>query len=82
MVRDRLADEVRQESLCLVMFAGDILIRSESRGQVVDNLERLQRRRLKVSHVSTVQSNGEYGKGFKWVGKSIGNNLGKKFTRG
>ena len=40
MVTDRLTDEVRQESLWMVMFADDIVIYIESREQVEENLER------------------------------------------
>ena len=40
MVMDRLTNEVRQESLWTMMFADDILICSESREQVEENLER------------------------------------------
>ena len=38
MVTDRLTDEVRQESLWMVMFADDIVIYIESREQVEENL--------------------------------------------
>ena len=50
MVMDRPLDEVRQESLWTVMFADDIVICSESREQVEENLER---RRMEVSRSKT-----------------------------
>ena len=53
MVIDRLTDEVKQESPLTVMFAGDVVICSESREQVEENLENLQRRGMKVSHSKT-----------------------------
>ncbi|KAK3517536.1 hypothetical protein QTP70_012618 [Hemibagrus guttatus] len=63
MVMDQLSEEVRQESPWTMMFADDIVICSESREQVEENLERwrfaLERRRMKVSRI---QSNGECGK--------------------
>ncbi|MCJ8736954.1 hypothetical protein PDJAM_G00018110 [Pangasius djambal] len=53
MVMDQLSEEVRQESPCTMMFADDIVICSESREQVEENLERcrfaLERRGMKVS---------------------------------
>ncbi|MCJ8735267.1 hypothetical protein PDJAM_G00244980 [Pangasius djambal] len=66
MVMDQLSEEVRQESPYTMMFADDIVICSESREQVEENLERwrfaLERRGMKVSRV---QSNGECGKEVK-----------------
>ena len=57
MVMDRLTDEVRQESPWTMMFADDIVICSESREQVEENLERwryaLERRGMKVSRSMT-----------------------------
>ncbi|MCI4385399.1 hypothetical protein PGIGA_G00049990 [Pangasianodon gigas] len=57
MVMDQLSEEVRQESPCTMMFADDIVICSESREQVEENLERwrfaLERRGMKVSHSKT-----------------------------
>ncbi|KAK3540843.1 hypothetical protein QTP86_002359 [Hemibagrus guttatus] len=51
---DQLSEEVRQESPWTMMFADDIVICSESREQVEENLERwrfaLERREMKVSH--------------------------------
>ncbi|KAK3520182.1 hypothetical protein QTP70_017938, partial [Hemibagrus guttatus] len=51
MVMDQLSEEVRQESPCTMMFADDIVICSESREQVEENLERwrfaLERRGMK-----------------------------------
>ncbi|KAK3570189.1 hypothetical protein QTP86_016499, partial [Hemibagrus guttatus] len=53
MVMNQLSEEVRQESPCKMMFADDIVICSESREQVEENLERwrfaLERRGMKVS---------------------------------
>ncbi|KAK3523471.1 hypothetical protein QTP86_033592 [Hemibagrus guttatus] len=53
MVMDQLSEEVRQESPWTMMFADDIMICSESREQVEENLERwrfaLERRGMKVS---------------------------------
>ena len=53
MMMDRLTDEVRQESLWMMMFADDIVICIESREQVEENLKRwtyaLDRRGMKVS---------------------------------
>ncbi|KAK3552517.1 hypothetical protein QTP86_013243 [Hemibagrus guttatus] len=53
IVMDQLSEEVRQESPWTMMFADDIVICSESREQVEENLERwrfaLDRRRMKVS---------------------------------
>ncbi|KAF7649691.1 hypothetical protein LDENG_00137530 [Lucifuga dentata] len=57
VVMDRLTDEVRQESPWTMMFADDIVICSESREQVEENLERwryaLERRGMKVSRSKT-----------------------------
>ncbi|KAK3511554.1 hypothetical protein QTP70_009660 [Hemibagrus guttatus] len=57
MVMDQLSEEVRQESPWTMMFAGDIVVCSESREQVEGNLERwrfaLERRGLKVSRSKT-----------------------------
>ncbi|KAK3537241.1 hypothetical protein QTP70_003986 [Hemibagrus guttatus] len=57
VVMDQLSEEVRQESPCTVMFADDIVICSESREQVEENLEMwrfaLERRGMKVSHSKT-----------------------------
>ncbi|KAK3517204.1 hypothetical protein QTP70_001065, partial [Hemibagrus guttatus] len=58
IVMDQLSEEVRQESPCTMMFADDIVICSESREQVEENLERwrfaLERRGMKVSHCKTM----------------------------
>lgn len=43
IVTDRLTDEVGQESLWTAEFADDIVIRSKSRGQVEESLERHRR---------------------------------------
>lgn len=43
IVRDRLTDEVRQESLWTAEFADDIVICSKSKGQVEESLERRRR---------------------------------------
>ncbi|KAK3569817.1 hypothetical protein QTP86_005850 [Hemibagrus guttatus] len=57
IVMDQLSEEVRQESPWTVMFADDIVICSESREQVEENLERwrfaLERRGMKVSRSKT-----------------------------
>ncbi|KAK3563031.1 hypothetical protein QTP86_013435, partial [Hemibagrus guttatus] len=57
MVMDQLSEEVRQESSWTMMFADDIVICSESREQVEENLERwrfaLERRGMKVSGSKT-----------------------------
>ncbi|KAK3541071.1 hypothetical protein QTP86_012320 [Hemibagrus guttatus] len=57
IVMDQLSEEVRQESPCTMMFADDIVICSESRKQVEENLERwrfaLERRGMKVSRSKT-----------------------------
>ncbi|KAK3530016.1 hypothetical protein QTP86_009917 [Hemibagrus guttatus] len=57
MVMDQLSEEVRQESPWTMMFADDIVICSESREQVQENLERwrfaLERRGMKVSRSKT-----------------------------
>ncbi|KAK3548015.1 hypothetical protein QTP70_002316 [Hemibagrus guttatus] len=57
MVMDQLSEEVRQESPWTIMFADDIVICSESREQVEENLERwrfaLERRGMKVSRSKT-----------------------------
>ncbi|KAK3519733.1 hypothetical protein QTP70_003708 [Hemibagrus guttatus] len=50
MVMDQLSEEVRQESPCTMMFSDDIVICSESREQVEENLER---RGMKVSRSKT-----------------------------
>ncbi|KAK3520398.1 hypothetical protein QTP70_024152, partial [Hemibagrus guttatus] len=56
-VMDQLSEEVRQESPWTMMFADDIVICSESREQVEENLERwrfaLERRGMKVSRSKT-----------------------------
>ncbi|KAK3546933.1 hypothetical protein QTP86_005126 [Hemibagrus guttatus] len=66
VVMDQLSEEVRQVSPWTMMFADDIVICSESREQVEENLERwrfaLERRGMKVSGI---QSNGECGKEVK-----------------
>ncbi|KAK3508080.1 hypothetical protein QTP70_012389 [Hemibagrus guttatus] len=57
IVMDQLSGEVRQESPWTMMFADDIVICSESREQVEENLERwrfaLERRGMKVSRSKT-----------------------------
>ncbi|KAK3555149.1 hypothetical protein QTP86_009988 [Hemibagrus guttatus] len=57
VVMDQLSEEVRQESPWTMMFADDIVICSESRDQVEENLERwrfaLERRGMKVSRSKT-----------------------------
>ncbi|KAK3528365.1 hypothetical protein QTP86_034135 [Hemibagrus guttatus] len=57
IVMDQLSEEVRQESPWTIIFADDIVICSESREQVEENLERwrfaLERRGMKVSHSKT-----------------------------
>ncbi|KAK3512525.1 hypothetical protein QTP70_015643 [Hemibagrus guttatus] len=57
IVMDQLSEEVRQESPWTLMFADDIVICSESREQVEENLERwrfaLERRGMKVSRSKT-----------------------------
>ncbi|KAK3558027.1 hypothetical protein QTP86_006353 [Hemibagrus guttatus] len=57
VVMDQLSEEVRQESPWTMMFADDIVICSESRKQVEENLERwrfaLERRGMKVSRSKT-----------------------------
>ncbi|KAK3542387.1 hypothetical protein QTP86_025839 [Hemibagrus guttatus] len=57
IVMDQLSEEVRQESPWIIMFADDIVICSESREQVEENLERwrfvLERRGMKVSRSKT-----------------------------
>ncbi|KAK3527856.1 hypothetical protein QTP86_009414 [Hemibagrus guttatus] len=57
MVMDQLSEEVRQESPWTMMFADDIVICSESREKVEENLERwrfaLERRGMKVTRSKT-----------------------------
>ncbi|KAK3525642.1 hypothetical protein QTP70_002551 [Hemibagrus guttatus] len=57
IVMDQLSEEVRQESPWTMIFADDIVICSESREQVEENLERwrfaLERRGMKVSRNKT-----------------------------
>ncbi|KAK3506217.1 hypothetical protein QTP70_002096 [Hemibagrus guttatus] len=57
VVMDQLSEEVRQESPWTMMFADDIVICSESREQVEENLERwrfaLERRGMKVIRSKT-----------------------------
>ncbi|KAK3543325.1 hypothetical protein QTP70_018076, partial [Hemibagrus guttatus] len=57
IVMDQLSEEVRRESPWTMMFADDIVICSESREQVEENLERwrfaLERRGMKVSRSKT-----------------------------
>ncbi|KAK3544003.1 hypothetical protein QTP70_032763, partial [Hemibagrus guttatus] len=57
VVMDQLSEEVRQESPWTMMFVDDIVICSESREQVEENLERwrfaLERRGMKVSRSKT-----------------------------
>ncbi|KAK3521076.1 hypothetical protein QTP86_007004, partial [Hemibagrus guttatus] len=54
---DQLSEEVRQQSSWTMMFADDIVVCSESREQVEENLERwrfaLERRGMKVSRSKT-----------------------------
>ncbi|KAK3530169.1 hypothetical protein QTP86_017736, partial [Hemibagrus guttatus] len=63
IVMDQLSEEVRQESSWTMMFADDIVICSESREQVEENLERwrfaLERRGMKVSRSFIEVSEGE-----------------------
>ncbi|KAK3543914.1 hypothetical protein QTP70_031165 [Hemibagrus guttatus] len=58
IVMDQLSEEVRQESPWTMMFADDIVIYSESREQVEENLERwrfaLERRGMKTACEKTV----------------------------
>ncbi|KAK3550940.1 hypothetical protein QTP70_010121 [Hemibagrus guttatus] len=58
IVMDQFSEEVRQESPWTMMFADDIVICSESREQVEENLERwrfaLERRGMKVSRNYTL----------------------------
>ncbi|KAK3544152.1 hypothetical protein QTP86_003162, partial [Hemibagrus guttatus] len=69
IVMDQLSEEVRQESPWTMMFADDIMICSESREQVEENLERwrfaLERRGMKVSRSKTeyICVNGREGSG-------------------
>ncbi|KAK3521658.1 hypothetical protein QTP70_014697 [Hemibagrus guttatus] len=55
IVMDQLSEEVRQESAWIMMFADDIVMCSESREEVEENLERwrfaLERRGMKVSRI-------------------------------
>ncbi|KAK3523360.1 hypothetical protein QTP86_029867 [Hemibagrus guttatus] len=57
ILMDQLSEDVRQESPWIMMFADDIVICSESREQVEENLERwrfvLERRGMKVSRSKT-----------------------------
>ncbi|KAK3530027.1 hypothetical protein QTP86_009918 [Hemibagrus guttatus] len=66
IVMDQLSEEVRQESPWTMMFADGIVICSESREQVEENLERwrfaLERRGMKVKNQGEgVQDSGETG---------------------
>ncbi|KAK3559392.1 hypothetical protein QTP86_012824 [Hemibagrus guttatus] len=58
VVMDQLSEEVRQESPWTMMFADDIVICSESREQVEENLERwrfaLERRGMKSRVMESV----------------------------
>ncbi|KAK3545944.1 hypothetical protein QTP70_016948, partial [Hemibagrus guttatus] len=62
MVMDQLSEEVRQESPWTMMFADDIVICSESREQVEEDLEKwrvvLERRGMKVSCRSYTAARG------------------------
>ncbi|KAK3558235.1 hypothetical protein QTP86_013971 [Hemibagrus guttatus] len=62
IVMDQLSEEVRQESPCTMMFANDIVICSESREQVEENLERwifaLERRGMKDEDVNRTLESG------------------------
>ncbi|KAK3553918.1 hypothetical protein QTP70_015296 [Hemibagrus guttatus] len=68
IVMDQLSEEVRQESPWTMMFADDIVICSESREQVEENLERwrfaLERRRMKVSRKASAGR-------LEWVEKGV-----------
>ncbi|KAK3523030.1 hypothetical protein QTP86_011327 [Hemibagrus guttatus] len=82
IVMDQLSEEVRQESPWTMMFADDIVICSESREQVEENLERwrfvLERRGMKVMaktkeltedlHLRIVAAH-KSGKGYKTISK-------------
>ncbi|KAK3550593.1 hypothetical protein QTP70_000682 [Hemibagrus guttatus] len=63
IVMDQLSEEVRQESPWTMMFADDIVICSESREHVEENLERwrfaLERRGMKVSGKNISENQGE-----------------------
>ncbi|KAK3570249.1 hypothetical protein QTP86_017124 [Hemibagrus guttatus] len=69
IVMDQLSEEVRRESPWTMMFADDIVICSESREQVEENLERwrfaLERRGMKISRSKTEYMcvNGREGSG-------------------
>ncbi|KAK3554311.1 hypothetical protein QTP70_020172 [Hemibagrus guttatus] len=71
VVMDQLSEEVRQESPWTMMFADDIVICSESREQVEENLERwrfaLERRGMKVSRSTEQYSKySGYAGSYKW----------------
>ncbi|KAK3519850.1 hypothetical protein QTP70_006680 [Hemibagrus guttatus] len=72
-VMDQLSKEVRQESPWTMMFADDIVICSESREQVEENLERwrfaLERRGMKVSHKVQKLTRSD----FSWHGYALAN---------
>lgn len=54
VVRDRLADEVRQESLWRMMFADDSAICRQSRKRVEERLEKVEDRIHTWDHPSKV----------------------------
>ncbi|KAK3512115.1 hypothetical protein QTP70_031146 [Hemibagrus guttatus] len=60
IVMDQLSEEVRQESSWTMMFADDLVICSESREQVEENLERwrfvLERRGMKMNNLEKAVS--------------------------
>ncbi|KAK3560234.1 hypothetical protein QTP86_002183 [Hemibagrus guttatus] len=86
IVMEQLSEEVRQESPWTMMFADDIVICSESREQVEENLERwrfaLERRGMKVSRSKTEYMcvNEREGSGtvrlqeFKYLGSTVQSN--------
>lgn len=85
-VMDRLTDEVRQESPWSMMFADDIVICSDSREQVEENLEKwrdaLERREMKISCSKTEYmcanerdpSGMESEEDFKYFGSTVQSN--------
>ncbi|KAK3563738.1 hypothetical protein QTP86_034462, partial [Hemibagrus guttatus] len=70
MVMDQLSEEVRQESPWTMMFADDIVICSESREQVEENLERWSK--VKGEEVKKVQE-------FKYLGSTVQRIKGKVY---
>ncbi|KAK3531462.1 hypothetical protein QTP70_022095 [Hemibagrus guttatus] len=83
IVMDQLSEEIRQESPWTMMFADDIVICSESREQVEENLERwrfaLERRGMKIAQKYDTQKEEELR---IWIEEVTSMPIGENFQLG